>query len=79
MNQELQMLESFEKDTLWLHKNLDKLRTKFENKFVAVKNGEVITSDNEIDKIIEQLQEKEINPSFTVIEFIHKKGVQLIL
>lgn len=79
MNYEYQVLESFEKDTLWLHKNLDKLRAKFENKFVAIKEGDVIASDNDIEKIIKKLQESNINPSFTVIEFIHKKGVQLIL
>lgn len=79
MNEELKMLESFEKDTLWLHKNLDKLRPKFENKFVAVKNMDVVASDNNVEKVVKKLRDDQINPSFTVIEFIHKKGVQLIL
>ena len=79
MEQELIMLNGFEKDTLWLHSNLDKLRPRFENKFVAIKDKDIIASNERIEEVINQLQKKNINPAQIVIEFVHKKGVQLIL
>ena len=79
MNEELIMLNKFEEDTLWLHKNLDNLRSKFEDKFVAVRDKNVIASGEKIQEVIQILERKNINPSFIVIEFVYKKGVELIL
>jgi len=79
MDEDLKLLKIFEDDTIWLHNNLSSLRSKFEDNFVAVKDKGVIANGKEIQDVINILEKKNLNPSFIVIEFVHKKGVELIL
>lgn len=78
-NQELIILSKFEEDSKWFFENIGVLREKFEKKFVAVKDKEVIVSGNNLDNVINALKRENINPALTVIEFIHEKGHILIL
>ena len=76
---ELQLLKSSVTDDLWLQKHLDTIRKKNEGKFVAIKNEKIIAADKDLEKVILKIQKVGENPSFVVIEFIHKKGYNLIL
>jgi len=76
---ELESLMAFEEDDKWLHENMERLRTKFVNKFVAVKNKEVIEYGGEIEELVKRLETKKENPGQLVIEFINTKDFKLLL
>lgn len=80
MTQEMELLKSFEGDSNWFYENVDSIRDQgFINKFVAVKNKQVISSGDEIDSLINSLESKGENPSYIFIEFVHSEGFTLIL
>ena len=79
-NQELQLLENFEKDSEWFHKNVGKLREMgFTGKFVAIKSSKPIASGEKIDVVVREIEKKGENPSFIFMEFVHPEGYLLIL
>jgi len=79
-NQELQVLENFEKDSEWFHKNIVKLRKDgFNEKFVAIKDSKPIASGKNADNVIKQIEKNGENPSFIFIEFVYPEGFTLIL
>ena len=79
-NQELQVLENFERDSEWFHKNIVKLQHQgLVGKFVAIKNSKPIASATDIDTVIKEVEKKGENPSFIFIEFVHPEGFTLIL
>jgi len=75
----LKGLEDFNQDMDWISKNLDRLREKYPNKYIAVMNLEVIESDSELQSLIQKLKEKGKSPSEIAIEFISEKPPRLIL
>lgn len=78
--QELNLLENFEKDSRWFHENINKLREGgFTDKFVAVKNSQPIAFGKDIDLVIEEIEAKHQNPAYVFIEFVHPKGKIIIL
>lgn len=78
--QELKLLEGFEKDSEWFHRNIDLIRKRgLTNKFVAIKNKEVVSFGENMDILIESLERKKENPSCLFIEFVHPQGFTLIL
>ncbi len=80
MDQELELLHKFEKDSEWFHKNINKLRNEgFTNKFVAVKESKPIAFGKSIDLVIKEIEAKNQNPSYIFIEFVHPKGKIIIL
>lgn len=80
MDQELKLLENFERDSVWFYKNIEKLRKEgFTGKFVAIKDLKPIASDKIIDNVIEKLDKQRENPSFVFIEFVHPEGYVLLL
>lgn len=80
MDQESELLHNFEKDSEWFHKNIDLLRKRgFTEKFVAVKRGDVISSDKDINNLIKSLEKKDENPSYVFVEFVYPKGSIVIL
>ena len=79
-NQELKLLRGFERDSEWFHNNIDLLRKRgFTEKFVAVKEKDVISSEKDMDLLVESLERKGENPSYLFIEFVHPKGFTLLL
>lgn len=79
MNQEFKLLVDMDNDAKWLHMNFEKIREKFENKFIAIKNRNVIAEGNEFEDVIKKLKKKKENPATVLIKFIHKKGTTIIL
>ncbi|MBI2043345.1 hypothetical protein HYT25_03080 [Candidatus Pacearchaeota archaeon] len=79
-SQELQVLENFEKDSEWFHKNIVRLQKEgFVGKFVAIKDSKPIVSDKNIDTVIKEIEKRGENPSYIFIEFVHPEGFTLIL
>jgi len=79
MIQELEMINEMEQDNKWLVSNYEEIRRKYENKFIAIKDKNIIASNPTLEGIIKDLKEKGENPSFVLIEFIHKKDFKIIL
>lgn len=78
--QELQILEDFEKDSEWFHKNISQLQKGgFVGKFVAIRGSKPIASGKDIGAVIKEVERKGENPSFIFIEFVHPEGFTLIL
>ena len=72
-------LKSFELDSLFFQKKKEDLRKSFLNKFVAIKNREVIASGSSIEEIKKILEDKSIDPSKTVIEFVPEEESIIVL
>jgi len=74
------VMETFQKDIEWFYDNLDLLRAKsFTNKFVAIKDKNVISSGSKIDDVVIDVENKGQDPSFLVIEFVYPEGAVLLL
>lgn len=78
--QELSLLKNFERDSQWFHENINKLRKEgFVGKFVAIKNAKPLTSGENVDSVIKEIESKNQNPAYVFIEFVHPEGFTLIL
>ncbi len=63
-------LKSFENDFIFFQNKKSDLRKKFLNKFVAIKEAEIVAFGNSIEEINDILENKNIDPAKTVIEFV---------
>ena len=72
-------LAEYEKDFISFNKQLSKLRERFPNKFVAYIDGKVISSKDSIEEIKEDLISQDIEPSKTVIEFVSREEIRVIV
>jgi len=68
----LQMLVSGQNDLTWYQSNLKKLKSKYNNKFIAFHNKEVIDVDKDFERLTQKLQEKNIDTSNIFIKFVGK-------
>lgn len=68
----LQMLESGRKDLIWFESNLDSLKAKYNNKFIAFHDSKVIDADTNIDNLINRLKNKGIDTSNIFIKFVSR-------
>lgn len=72
--------EEFEEDSKWFHENINFLRKKnFTGKFVAIKNGNVIASDRDINIVISFVEKQGENPAYVLIEFVYPEGTVVLL
>ena len=76
----MKLIERFANDTIWLKEHKSELigNEEYKNKFVAVMNQEIISSNADLDKLIEELKKKNIDTSIVVIEFIPKEDIIII-
>ena len=68
----IQMLVSGQNDLEWFKQNLDYLKSKYNNKFIAFQDKEVIESYANLDELMKKLEKKGINISRVFIEFVSK-------
>jgi predicted transport protein len=68
----VKMLLAGQDDLFWFNNNLDSLIKKFNNKFIAFKNKEVISSDSNLDNLMINLKQNEIDTSNVIIKFVSK-------
>lgn len=79
MEQELHILNNIENDSEWLYSHYEEIRERFSDKFIAVKNRNVIESDASMENLVKKLEKKGENPSFLLTKFITRKEIVLIL
>jgi len=72
-------LKSFETDFIFFQDKKEYLRKDFLNKFVAIKEGEIVASGNSIEEVNKILEHKNIDPAKTVIEFVpEEEGIMVL-
>ena len=63
----------------WLYQNYDNSRKTYPDKYVAVDDGKIIDSDNDINHLLERLRKKNINLGQAFIKFIHSENIVYLL
>ena len=72
-----QMLISGQDDLEWFNSNLDDLKSKYDNMFVAFHNRKIIGADNNLDNLIKFLEKKSIDTSDIFVKFVSKVKIVL--
>lgn len=71
-SQLIQMLKSGQNDLEWFDVNFNKLISQFNNQFIAFRNGEIIDSDNDLNKLMAKLKNKNVDTSNIFIKFVSR-------
>ncbi len=66
------MLKSGQNDLLWFDSNFNKLLEKYNEKFIAFRNREVIDANSDLNRLISNLEIKHIDTSNIIIKFVSK-------
>jgi hypothetical protein len=77
--EEVQRLQELCKDSEFLRISYDRLKTQFENQYIAIKNQKVIDNNKDINQLIKSIRAKKLDPSSILIEFLHPRDMVLIL
>jgi len=60
------------RDMNWFTQHRRELEEKFDKRFVAIKNEEIIASGASIEEILQKVEAKGFNPGEVLIEFVSK-------
>jgi len=71
-------IEDYANDRLWFYDNLDDLRRTHLNKWVAVRNKQIVDSDKDHDELIERLESGGIGLSGTHVLFVRPEDIVVI-
>jgi hypothetical protein len=72
----IEKLNETERDYKWFIKNEKELRRKYQNKFVAILNEEVIASSDKVEDLVRELKKKKLED--VIIEFIEPENVIIV-
>jgi len=78
-NQILISLESYEKDFMDFQERLSEIRKSNPDQFIAFGKGKILASGESMEKIKENLEKLRIDPTKTVIEFVSKNEIRMIV
>jgi hypothetical protein len=67
---DLDKLEKLADNFEWIHKEYDKLKEKYDNQYVAIKDGRVVAKDIDHDRLVKRLDIKNYDESIA-IEYIY--------
>jgi uncharacterized protein DUF5678 len=65
----------FQADHTWIDQNREMLLTQYPDQWIAVRNGQVIASDPELEGLLSKLPD----PPHTCVEFISGEPVEMVL
>ncbi|MEK6963426.1 MAG: DUF5678 domain-containing protein [Nanoarchaeota archaeon] len=68
----MNLLRTGWQDSLWMEKNIVFLKQKYDNEFIAVHTEDVLAHDADLDKLLQKVAKKGINPSEVLVEFVSK-------
>jgi hypothetical protein len=71
----LHKLREFESNHVWIHENFETLFEQYAERWIGVKNRQVIASDVDLDALLSQLPE----PGYTCVEFITCEPLEMVL
>ncbi len=79
VDSELQLLDSYEEESRWLTNNYAQVKKDYANKYVAVKDSQVVDADENADRLLERLRETDEDLRSMVIEFVPPEDLMLVL
>ncbi|MEA2055053.1 MAG: DUF5678 domain-containing protein [Candidatus Thermoplasmatota archaeon] len=79
MEEEMQVLEDYEKDNRWISENYEQIKKEYTEKYIAVKDKNIIDANKNSDKLIKRLRERNEELERIVIEFIPSEDFILVL
>jgi predicted transport protein len=65
-----QMLVLGQKDLDWFETNLSSFRKKYNNKYIAFRNKNIIDVDSNLDKLMIKVEGKEEDTSSVIVKFV---------
>jgi len=68
-------LAAFGNDHLWIKNNFNSLLKKYENQWIAVKNGNVIANDPDLTSLKTKLPD----PAHTCVEYVTQEPLEMVL
>jgi len=68
-------LLAFEADHTWINENLETLLEQYSDQWIAVKDGQVLTSDPDLAGLLSKLPD----PSHTCVEYITREPLEMVL
>lgn len=60
-------------------KNYDRIQKECANKFVAIKDGEVVICESKLELLIKKIKEQKKDPAKFLIDYIYEKGESLVV
>jgi len=76
---ELKLFEMHEKNEEWFSHHFEELKGKYEDKFIAIKQQDVLAADSKIDRLLLQLEKSGIDIDEVFITSLPPKGIAAIL
>jgi len=77
---QLERLELYSRNANWFFKNLDRLRSLYPDRYVAVYNQAVIDSDSDVERLEARLRKRGANLlAVSVIEYVSSKQPCMLL
>jgi len=78
-NKELRArLEKLDQESIWLNEHYDELQ-RFQGKVIAVKEGKIIAVQESLEELLEDLERKNEDPAFLLIQAIPPENIAFIL
>ncbi|RLI99902.1 MAG: hypothetical protein DRP03_02045 [Candidatus Aenigmatarchaeota archaeon] len=75
---EMRVFDQFDSDVRFFSRNYNKLKKKYRDMFIAIKNKRVVASAKTEKELLKEMKEKGLDPAVTVVEFVPSKE-ELIL
>lgn len=69
---ELSLLMKTKNDLAWLRENYDQVLKEHNNEYVAIKERNIVASNRRMDDLLNELKNKGIDPSTTLVQYINK-------
>jgi len=71
-------LEKLDQDSIWLNEHYNELQ-KFQGKIIAIRDKQIIAVRDNLDELLEELETKNEDSAFLLIEAIPPENVAFIL
>jgi len=70
--QTLQLINSIEKDLEWFSLNYKNLIKKFDEKFIAIKDENIVAEGDTFEEVINKIEAKNLDPTNVLVKFVSK-------
>lgn len=77
--EELEIINRMSQNSRWLESSYEKIKKRYADQFIAVKDSNIVGSDKDYKKLLKKLEAKGIDPKLVYIEYIPLEGLMLIL
>jgi hypothetical protein len=68
--QVMQLLNEVDSDLAWFKDNFEELKERYDNMFIAIRNGHVLAAEENVNKLINELKRKRISSAEVIIQFV---------